>query len=740
MNETDIFARAIEVTDLQRRSDLVRELCGDNSSLQARVDRLLQAHETPDSFLDQPIDLTGDSDATRDAGGGTSLEQPGAMIGPYKLLQQIGEGGMGMVYMAEQSEPVARRVALKIIKPGMDSRQVIARFEAERQALAMMDHPNIARVLDAGQTDLGHPYFVMELVNGIPVTEYCDRETLSPQRRLELFIDICRAIQHAHQKGIIHRDLKPGNILVTEYDGRPVPKIIDFGVAKATGSQLTDKTLFTEFGQVIGTVEYMSPEQSRRNQLDVDTRSDIYSLGIVLYALLTGETPFGQERFRQAAWDEMLKIIREEPPQRPSLRISSSHTPDQIASQRGVEAKRLTALVRGDLDWIVMKALEKDRNRRYASANEMADDITRFLAQQPIVARPPSAADRFAKFVRRNRVPVLATASIVLLAGIATWGLASQAARYQQRVGDRSTRLEQTLNDAALSLARAETSAIGQEGPWETAGVQFQRIDDVMAEGPVTSAVARRASRLASEFEQKQIERDIAVQFEDVIIRGATKPTLASWSAMEIEMREFFRKYGFDLDQEDPAIIGRRIRDHPFSVQWADLLELWIATRGQMQALGGPRLTAEIMQPWADAMYEADADPIRTGIRKFLYQGPRTPEHLEKLVADVDLAMLRPRTLAWLGTLFVMVGNTEKSDQVFEIGLSRYPHDFMLAFDYGHSLIGEQRWHEAARMLHRCLAIRNDVPGVWANLANVLDELGETRAADKARARAAILE
>lgn len=388
MNEIEIFNRVSQETDPEKRNELLDELCAEDRDLRIRVEKLLHAHDSPESFFGDPVHA-GRQRSLEDTYIGVA--QAGSMIGPYKLLQQIGEGGMGLVFLAEQAEPVKRRVALKIIKPGMDSRQVIARFEAERQAIAMMDHPNIARVFDAGTTTDGYPFFVMELVNGTSITEYCDDEKLSTEKRLAIFSDVCRAVQHAHQKGIIHRDLKPNNILVTEYDGRPVPKVIDFGVAKATGIQLTEKTLFTSFGQVIGTLEYMSPEQSRRNQLDIDTRSDIYSLGIVLYKLLTGETPFGTERLQQAAFEEILKIIREEPAPRPSEKIGSSQSLEQIATHRSVDPSRLSSLVQGDLDWIVLKTLEKDRNHRYASAGELADDIRRHLDKHPITARPVSS-------------------------------------------------------------------------------------------------------------------------------------------------------------------------------------------------------------------------------------------------------------------------------------------------------------------------------------------------------------
>src|SRR4051812_21336509 len=336
------------------------------------------------------------SDENREASGGPegtvvmpAIEKPGDRIGRYKILQQIGEGGCGVVYMAEQSEPVRRRVALKVIKLGMDTRSVIARFEAERQALAMMDHPNIAKVLDAGATETGRPFFVMELVRGVKITDYCDETKLSTRERLDLFVQVCAAVQHAHQKGIIHRDLKPSNILVTINDGVPVPKVIDFGIAKATtGQQLTDKTLFTAFEQFIGTPAYMSPEQAVMTSLDIDTRSDIYALGVLLYELLTGRTPFDPKELLQAGFDEMRRTIREKEPERPSTRLSTMLEADltSVAQRRHSDAPKLIHALRGDLDWIVMKALEKDRTRRFETANAMAVDIQRYLHDEPVTA------------------------------------------------------------------------------------------------------------------------------------------------------------------------------------------------------------------------------------------------------------------------------------------------------------------------------------------------------------------
>jgi serine/threonine protein kinase len=329
---------------------------------------------------------------------------------------------MGTVYMAEQTQPVKRLVALKLIKAGMDTRQVLARFGAERQALALMDHPNIARVLDAGATETGRPYFVMELVKGVPITRYCDDRRLTLRERLELFVPVCQAVQHAHQKGVIHRDLKPSNILVAQYDGRPVPKVIDFGVAKATGPRLTEQTLYTEFGSVVGTLEYMSPEQAELNQLDIDTRSDVYSLGAILYELLTGSTPLGPERLKAAAFVEMLRVIREEDSPRPSARLSTTEELPSIAACRQVEPRKLSALVRGELDWIVMKALEKDRNRRYDTANGLALDVQRYLADEPVSACPPSARYRFRKFARRHKAAVLSAGIVVLVLGLGIIG------------------------------------------------------------------------------------------------------------------------------------------------------------------------------------------------------------------------------------------------------------------------------------------------------------------------------
>ena len=409
--EKVIFDAAMEFENRAERDAYVSKACGDDKMLLAGVRALLEYHDAS-AFLDAPI---LESDVTLD--DSPISEAPGTVIGRYKLLENIGEGGMAIVYMAEQAEPIRRKVALKIIKLGMDTKQVIARFEAERQALAMMDHPNIAKVLDAGATETGRPYFVMELVTGVSITEYCDKNNLSTKDRLALFIQVCNAIQHAHQKGIIHRDIKPSNVMVTHQDGKPVPKVIDFGIAKAIHQKLTEKTLFTRYAHIIGTPAYMSPEQAELSDVDIDTRSDIYSLGVLLYELLTGTTPFSEKELRKAGYIEMQRVIRNQEPVRPSTKLSTlGQTLTDIAKHRSATPDVLTKTVRGDLDWIVMKTLEKDRARRYETANGLAEDVRRHLDHEPVLARGPSAAYCLRRFMRRHRSQTIAALALLVVA------------------------------------------------------------------------------------------------------------------------------------------------------------------------------------------------------------------------------------------------------------------------------------------------------------------------------------
>ena len=457
----EILSRTLELEPNDRLAFLA-EACGDDHELRDKVESVLRAADEAQGFMEgktavQEVPVT---------------EGPGSQIGRYKLLQKIGEGGFGVVYMAEQQEPVVRKVALKVIKLGMDTRQVVARFEAERQALALMDHPHIAKVLDGGATDAGRPFFVMELVQGIPITRFCDESRFSTAQRLELFGQVCSAIQHAHQKGIIHRDIKPSNILVTLHGDKPVPKVIDFGIAKATQQRLTEKTLFTQFQQFIGTPAYMSPEQASLSGLDIDTRSDIYSLGVLLYELLTGKTPFDTKSLLSAGYEEIRRVIREVDPPRPSTRLSTLAGEElaSMARQHDTDPKKLGVLMRGDLDLIVMKALEKDRTRRYETANGLAMDLQRYLNNEPVSAVAPSAGYKLRKFVRRNRktVGISIIIAALLVAWIATsaWSgiLASRAAvakanetRAKANETEALRMLEQQLSETQLTLERMQT-------------------------------------------------------------------------------------------------------------------------------------------------------------------------------------------------------------------------------------------------------------------------------------------
>jgi len=472
--EKAAFCEAVEITDPEQRRQFLDQACGADTALRGQVERLLALSQRSGDFFKgcAPALAAAPADADRALSAAESAIEAEApetkSIGPYKLLQKLGEGGCGVVYMAEQEQPIRRRVALKIIKLGMDTRNVIARFEAERQALALMDHPNIARVLDAGATETGRPYFVMELVYGVKITDYCDQNRVSMRERLELFIQVCNAVQHAHQKGIIHRDLKPSNIMVTMHDGVPVPKVIDFGIAKATEQRLTDKTLFTSYAQLMGTPAYMSPEQMELSGLNLDTRSDIYSLGVLLYELLTGRTPFDTADLLKVGVDELRRTVREQEPLSPSAKLKTLNNEEltKTARRLRVEAPRLVSQLRGDLDWIVLKCLEKNRTRRYATAIGLAEDIERYLHEQAVLARPPSKLYRLQKLVRRNRIAMLAGATAVaaLLLGsiISTWLFikerealrSAETARAKEMQLRREAELRETVKEIGLLMAQ----------------------------------------------------------------------------------------------------------------------------------------------------------------------------------------------------------------------------------------------------------------------------------------------
>jgi serine/threonine protein kinase/tetratricopeptide (TPR) repeat protein len=659
-----IFNAAIAQPSEEDRVRYLDQVCCDDLQARARVEALLRAHSEAGGFFG------GKSPAfVATIAQPAIVAAPGTQIGPYKLLQQIGEGGMGTVYMAEQTEPVQRKVALKLIKPGMDSRQVIARFEAERQALALMDHPHIAKVLDAGTTDSGLPYFVMELVKGVPITKYCDEHHLTPRQRLELFIPVCQAVQHAHQKGIIHRDLKPSNVLVALYDGRPVPKVIDFGVAKATGQKLTERTMYTEFGAIVGTLEYMSPEQAESNQLDIDTRSDIYSLGVLLYELLTGTTPFEKKRLKDAALLEVLRIIREDEPQKPSTRLSTTDELPSISANRGLEPNKLSALVRGELDWIVMKALEKDRNRRYETPNGFAVDIQRYLADEPVSACPPSAAYRLRKFARRNKAG-LVTASLVagaLLAGttVSTWqairatnALESERrtrAALDQERNQVNGKIGEKLLEVAALRERARAAGLTDGTLWADLLDTARRAETLTSSELADPALVERVRGLLEQVRKDDKNRQMALRLRELrfdnlaILPGTPIPRDVAKAVADA-----FREHGLPVTDVPVAEAAGRVRASSLREELLTGLDVWSIWDVQRGGTEWKRLLAVAQaaddHPWRrecrDAALMGDfATLTQLGRRE---ESPRQPAEAVLLLATFLVG--RPRPGGWAVT------------------------------------------------------------------------------------------
>jgi serine/threonine protein kinase/Flp pilus assembly protein TadD len=666
-----IFLEAIEQPDAAARVRFIDHACAGDADLRLRVERLLESHKQLGSFLDEP--------PSPEATIAQSLEKPGTQIGPYKLLQQIGEGGMGVVYMAEQERPVKRRLALKIIKPGMDTRQEIARFEAERQALALMDHPSIARVIDGGATSTGRPYFVMELVKGQPITQFCDEHQLTPRQRLELLLPVCQAMEHAHQKGIIHRDLKPANVLVAEYDQQPVPKVIDFGVAKATGQSLTERTMFTGFGQIVGTLEYMSPEQAKVNQLDIDTRSDIYSLGVLMYELLAGSTPLDRRQLADSSLPELLRMVREQDAPTLSHRLNTTEELPAIAARRGVEPAKLKRLVRGELDWIVAKALEKQRTRRYETAGAFAADLRRFLNDEPVEACPPSVPYRLRKFARRNRgglsVAALMLLLLVLLGSAVGWAVRDRSARDAEAARTKADR--QTKVTGQIELIRGEVERLLREQQWSDALNVARRAEAIAIGGEADPATAERFRELLSDLAFLDRLEQIRMQRATPVSRGF------DFAAANAEYSKAFREFGVDAlnlpVEKSIALLKSR---SAISVPLAAALDDWVlCRRGILRQEGAD---------WKSLVSVAgaiDPDPLRGQVRATWGKpAAEVREELRALANSIDVRTQHPATLLIIAVTLNEVSQWDAAARMLRDAQSMHPADFWLNYELGYTL------------------------------------------------------
>jgi serine/threonine protein kinase/Flp pilus assembly protein TadD len=697
MSEREIFDAALALADPAERSAYLDQACAGDPDRKEHLLGLLEMHGQLGSFLESPAPCPAPTVA------GPIIECPGAVIGPFKLLEQVGEGGFGAVFLAEQTEPVRRKVALKVLKPGMDTRQVVARFEAERQALAIMDHPHIAKVFDGGATPSGRPYFVMELVKGVPITDYCDQNHLTPRQRLELFLPVCQAVQHAHQKGIIHRDLKPSNVLVSRHDTTPVVKVIDFGIAKALGQELTDKTLFTGLAQMVGTPLYMSPEQAGMSDLDIDTRSDIYSLGVLLYELLTGTTPFDKERFKQAGYDEMRRIIREEEPPRPSTRISAAGPAAlTISSNRGLEPGKLTRLLRGELDWIVMKALEKDRNRRYETANGFALDVQRYLADEPVLACPPSAGYRLRKFARRNKgglvVAALVLLCLVLLGSGIGWAVRDRAARQANVAGQ-------------LELILTEVDQFERAQKWPEALAVARRAEAAATAGEADAATVRLARDRLKDLE-------FVDQLENIRMRSRMMVGGKFDSAGAArEYARAFHDYGVDVEKLAVETSIDRLKTRPpLVIPLAAALEDWahvqrLASKGD--STGWKRLVA---------VSRGIDPPLRDRVRATLEEPvtPKVQDELRRLANTIKIRKHHPTTLIRLAKTLRQTKQADAALRLLRDAQSFHPGNYWLNSDLGRTL-SEQEDHEGAvRFLTAAVCIRPDSAPAHTNLGIAL--------------------
>ena len=706
----DIFEEAMERTG-ESRAVYINEACGNDEALLAQVLDLLAVAERDDTFLSEATVDT--ARVTRDTRLSPGHESPGQLIGRYKLLQLIGEGGFGSVWLAEQKEPVKRRVALKIIKLGMDTKQVVARFEAERQALAMMDHPNIARVLDAGATDIGRPFFVMELVRGVPIIEYCNTEKLDTTKRLELFIDVCNAIQHAHQKGIIHRDIKPSNILVTLHDGRPVPKVIDFGIAKSTSGELTDMTLFTQHRQMIGTPAYMSPEQAEMSGLDIDTRSDIYSLGVLLYELLTGTTPFGNEELLSKGFAEMMRIIRGVEPQKPSTRLSTlGETITRTAQLRHTDPGRLRLILRRDLDWIVMKCLEKDRQRRYDTANGLGMDVKRYLAGEAVLAAPPSNLYFVRKFIRRHRASVTAVAAVAaaLLIGIVGFFWQAQAARVQRDLAEREA--QRAIAAEASATQRAEQLQLF---------AQFQARELAQTDVPrmgarIRSALTERSRAALAGAGHGDGEADVAMSDFEETIAGVNFTDVALQALDESAFSRTLRTIEETFSSQ-PLIKAALLQTTSDSIRTLGLLDRAVAPQQEALAIRDRLLGGDHPDTLASAhgmglvtMKLGRLAPAEIYLQQAM-AGRRAvlgDEHPDTLESIVRMGELRFRQLRLAEAEHLFREALESRQRILG---PRYPDTLTSLHFMGSILRQQRRANEAEPYLREALDGRRDVLG-----------------------------